>query len=80
MDRRTFHCLFPVSPKPTTEIPQSEYLGTHVTLQEVIRRQAHKELGINIEFYPGGDAESPRIFRGHVFLSQAASADSSCWR
>ncbi|MDO9311966.1 MAG: hypothetical protein Q7T85_09765 [Nitrosomonas sp.] len=48
MDRRTFHCLFPVSPEPTTEIPQSEYLGTHVTLQE---------LGINIEFYSGGDAE-----------------------
>ncbi len=24
--------------------------------------------------------ESPRYFRRHVFLSQAASADSSCWR
>jgi hypothetical protein len=25
-------------------------------------------------------SESPRVFRRHVFLSQAASADSSCWR
>ena len=24
--------------------------------------------------------ESPRFFRRHIFLSQAASADSSCWR
>lgn len=32
-------------------------LGTHVTLQEEIRLQAQKDLGINIEFYPGGSAE-----------------------
>lgn len=31
-------------------------LGTHVTLQEEIRKRAMKELGINIEFYPGGSA------------------------
>lgn len=32
-------------------------LGTHVTLQEEIRLRAEKDLGINIEFYPGGSAE-----------------------
>ncbi len=32
-------------------------VGTHVTLQEVIRKRAEKDLGINIEFYPGGDSE-----------------------
>lgn len=32
-------------------------LGTHVTLQEAIRRKAEEDLGINIEFYPGGSAE-----------------------
>jgi putative spermidine/putrescine transport system substrate-binding protein len=32
-------------------------VGTHVTLLEPIRQQAEHDLGINIEFYPGGDAE-----------------------
>lgn len=32
-------------------------LGTHVTLQEAIRRQAEKDLGFAIEFTPGGSAE-----------------------
>lgn len=32
-------------------------LGTHVTLQEKIRKQAQKDLGIEIEFFPGGSAE-----------------------
>ncbi len=32
-------------------------LGTHVTLQEEIRRRAEKELGIRLEFSPGGSAE-----------------------
>lgn len=32
-------------------------LGTHVTLQEPIRRKAEQELGFNIEFEPGGSAE-----------------------
>ncbi len=31
-------------------------LGTHVTLQEQIRRAAEADLGINIEFAPGGSA------------------------
>ncbi len=31
-------------------------LGTHVTLQETIRRQAEKDLGFAIEFEPGGSA------------------------
>lgn len=38
--------------KPTIRV-----VGTHVTLQEPIRRKAEKDLGINIEFYPGGSAE-----------------------
>lgn len=32
-------------------------LGTHVTLQEELRQQAQKDLGIDISFYPGGSAE-----------------------
>ncbi len=31
-------------------------LGTHVTLQEEIRQKAQKDLGIEIEFFPGGSA------------------------
>lgn len=31
-------------------------LGTHVTLQEPLRRAAEKELGIQLEFSPGGSA------------------------
>ncbi|MDA7818531.1 extracellular solute-binding protein [Sulfurimonas sp.] len=37
--------------------PTIKILGTHVTLQEEIRLKAQKDLGINIEFYPGGSAE-----------------------
>ncbi|BBP45029.1 hypothetical protein THMIRHAS_04020 [Thiosulfatimonas sediminis] len=37
--------------------PTLRVLGTHVTLQEPIRQRAMKELGINIEFSPGGSAE-----------------------
>lgn len=32
-------------------------MGTHVTLQEELRLRAEKDLGINIQFYPGGSAE-----------------------
>ena len=32
-------------------------LGTHVTLQEPLRRQAMADLGIEIEFHPGGSAQ-----------------------
>ena len=38
--------------KPTLRI-----VGTHVTLQEALRVRAEQDLGINIEFYPGGSAE-----------------------
>jgi len=38
--------------KPTIKV-----VGTHVTLQEKIRQKAEQDLGINIEFYPGGSAE-----------------------
>ena len=31
-------------------------LGTHVTLQETIRKEAEDDLGIDIEFEPGGGA------------------------
>jgi putative spermidine/putrescine transport system substrate-binding protein len=38
--------------KPTIKV-----VGTHVTLLEPIRQRAEQDLGINIEFHPGGDAE-----------------------
>jgi len=38
--------------KPTIRV-----VGTHVTLQEALRQKAEQDLGINIEFYPGGSAE-----------------------
>ncbi len=41
-----------VNRKPTIRV-----LGTHVTLQEPLRLKAQQDLGINIEFYPGGSAE-----------------------
>lgn len=37
--------------------PKLRVLGTHVTLQEPLRLRAQEELGIDIEFYPGGSAE-----------------------
>ncbi len=47
--------------------PTLRVLGTHVTLQEEIRRRAEKELGIDIIFTPGGSAE----------VLQKASSDPS---
>lgn len=41
-----------VNRKPTLRV-----VGTHVTLQEPIRQRAEQDLGINIEFHPGGSAE-----------------------
>lgn len=36
--------------------PRLRVLGTHVTLQEPIRRKAQEDLGIDIEFNPGGSS------------------------
>ena len=36
--------------------PTLKVVGTHVTLLEPLRRKAEHDLGINIEFHPGGDA------------------------
>jgi len=70
MDRRTFlkkgaavcagtasSLAFPTIAKAVNRKPTIRVVGTHVTLQEPLRRQAEKDLGINIEFYPGGSAE-----------------------
>ncbi|WP_334020054.1 ABC transporter substrate-binding protein [Alteromonas sp. S015] len=38
------------------EKPTLRVLGTHVTLQEAIRQRAMEDLGINVEFEPGGSA------------------------
>ena len=48
---------FPAIIKAANRKPTIKVVGTHVTLQEPIRQQAEKDLGINIEFYPGGSAE-----------------------
>ncbi len=48
---------FPSILHARNKYPTIKVLGTHVTLQEQIRLKAQKDLGINIEFYPGGSAE-----------------------
>jgi putative spermidine/putrescine transport system substrate-binding protein len=48
---------FPSVLHARNKYPTIKVLGTHVTLQEQIRLKAQKDLGINIEFYPGGSAE-----------------------
>jgi putative spermidine/putrescine transport system substrate-binding protein len=48
---------FPAILHAKNKYPTIKVIGTHVTLQETIRLQAQKDLGINIEFYPGGSAE-----------------------
>jgi len=40
----------------TRKRPRLRVLGTHVTLQEVIREQAARELDLELEFSPGGSA------------------------
>ncbi len=37
--------------------PRLRVLGTHVTLQSAIKERAERDLGIDIEFMPGGSAE-----------------------
>ncbi|MCB1772652.1 MAG: extracellular solute-binding protein [Gammaproteobacteria bacterium] len=48
---------FPSIVKAVNRRPTIRVVGTHVTLQEPLRRRAEQDLGINIEFYPGGSAE-----------------------
>lgn len=48
---------FPAILKAENARPTIRVMGTHVTLQEELRLRAEKELGINIQFYPGGSAE-----------------------
>ena len=48
---------FPAIVKAYNAKPTLRVIGTHVTLQETLRQQAQQDLGINIEFTPGGDAE-----------------------
>ncbi|WP_404376090.1 PotD/PotF family extracellular solute-binding protein [Vreelandella aquamarina] len=48
---------FPAIVQAVNRKPTLRVVGTHVTLQEPIRRRAEQDLGINIEFYPGGSAE-----------------------
>jgi putative spermidine/putrescine transport system substrate-binding protein len=48
---------FPAIVRAVNAPPTIRVVGTHVTLQETLRRRAEEELGIRIEFYPGGSAE-----------------------
>ena len=48
---------FPAILHARNKYPTIKIVGTHVTLLEPIRQRAQKELGINVEFYPGGSAE-----------------------
>lgn len=48
---------FPAILKAENARPTIRVMGTHVTLQEELRLRAEQELGINIQFYPGGSAE-----------------------
>ncbi len=48
---------FPGIIKARNSRPTIRVVGTHVTLQEELRKKAELDLGINIEFYPGGSAE-----------------------
>ncbi len=48
---------FPAIVRSLNTPPTIRVVGTHVTLQETIRKRAEEDLGIRIEFYPGGSAE-----------------------
>lgn len=67
MDRREFikkSCKTTIGASVVTRAPyvfakkkfHIRVLGTHVTLQEELRKQAEKDLGITISFSPGGSA------------------------
>jgi putative spermidine/putrescine transport system substrate-binding protein len=47
---------FPSILRSSDQRPRLRVLGTHVTLQEEIRRKAEEDLGFGIEFTPGGSA------------------------
>lgn len=52
-------CAATTNAMPSFWVPQKftiRVLGTHVTLQEELRRKAMQDLGINIVFEPGGSA------------------------
>lgn len=66
MDRRTLlkagaavlvTSRFPAPNLRTRSRPTLRVLGTHVTLRDEIRTRAQHDLGIDLEFSPGGDAE-----------------------
>ena len=65
MNRRTFlktgaaviGSQLPVPMIRASSRPTLRVLGTHVTLRDEIRRKAQDDLGIDLEFIPGGDAE-----------------------
>jgi putative spermidine/putrescine transport system substrate-binding protein len=48
---------FPAIVRAENRRPTLRVIGTHVTLQEPLRRRAEQDLGINLEFYPAGSAE-----------------------
>ena len=48
---------FPAVVGAVNRRPKIRVVGTHVTLQEPLRLQAERDLGIDIEFFPGGSAE-----------------------
>lgn len=48
---------FPNIVKAYDSKPTIKVVGTHVTLQRQLREKAERDLGINIEFYPGGSAQ-----------------------
>ena len=47
---------FPAIIKARNSRPKLRVVGTHVTLQEALRQRAEQDLGIDLEFQPGGSA------------------------
>lgn len=48
---------FPIPVIMAGSRPRLRVLGTHVTLREEIKKKAQQDLGIDLEFYPGGDPQ-----------------------